>query len=152
MYRHTSFYHTSLYCASQVVWFFANWRQDPPPAQRFQLALLPHLLHHGGLEPNPQHLWGMPVFWEEGGRPSHVHRRNWKGWDESCPVARPCSHVQRPHVSCVSLVPLPVCSTRHTSPFKAMLAVHSKSIPTSACHINKRDFFSAPSLLRSLKD
>lgn len=60
-YRHTSVYCALLHCASQRLRFFTDWKQDPPPAQGLQLWLR-DLLYCSGLEPNPQHLWSMPVL------------------------------------------------------------------------------------------
>lgn len=45
------------------VGLFANWRQDPLPVKRLQLAFLPYLLHCSDLEPNPQYLPGTENLW-----------------------------------------------------------------------------------------
>lgn len=40
MYKQNSFYCVSFYRSSQMLCFFINWGQDPPPAKRLLLALL----------------------------------------------------------------------------------------------------------------
>lgn len=53
----------SFYCSSQVLRFFVfvfrNGRQDHPPGKRLRLTSLQNVLYSGGLEPNPQYLWGL---------------------------------------------------------------------------------------------
>lgn len=51
----------ALLCFTGVA-FLTNGRQDPPPAKRLHPALLRYWLSYGGLEWNPQYLWGMPVL------------------------------------------------------------------------------------------
>lgn len=64
LYKHTSFYCTWLYCASQMLHFLflTNWRQGPPPAKRLALVWLWYLFYCGGLALNLQYRWGMPVL------------------------------------------------------------------------------------------
>ena len=50
----------ALLCFTYVA-FFANGRQDPPSAKWLWLTLLCYMLYCGGLDLNPQYLWGMPV-------------------------------------------------------------------------------------------
>lgn len=44
----------------QIIAFFTS-KARPLPIKRLQLALLWYSLYWGGLELNPQYLWGMPV-------------------------------------------------------------------------------------------
>lgn len=44
---HGQFYCTLLYCTSQMLHFFTNWRQVAPSAKGLWLALLPHWLYRG---------------------------------------------------------------------------------------------------------
>lgn len=46
-YRHTSFYHVSLYWASHILHFFTNWMQDPVPARRYSNMIIDLLWWYG---------------------------------------------------------------------------------------------------------
>lgn len=54
--RHTSFYCALLHCASRVLRFLRNWRQDPPRPKRSWPILLWYSLYYSGLDLNLQYL------------------------------------------------------------------------------------------------
>lgn len=58
--------HNLFYCASQILlffpfFFFAHWKQDPPPAT-WVLCHFIGILGYRGLNSNLQYLWTMPIL------------------------------------------------------------------------------------------
>lgn len=60
IHRHALFYRASLYCVSQVLRFFTNWRETLHQQKDYD-SLYCNILCGGGLDPSPQYHQGGPV-------------------------------------------------------------------------------------------